>query len=249
MVPLQIVPGCSHQLTRKRRTPSVGQTGPVKTDGLSEFRSSVENLEGTEFSAEPLIRAAQATATGLECRIEVTVRSKIHSTWLAEFDRVIESRLNVGDSYLIEVHTDHALLLDHLDPGAELYLSSIPDDIEQAKNALVASHAAIFGERRPASRYLNPHVEVGELLAGGRGLLASGPATFVRELERQLTGIVRTSVLDRGLPKVWKPDESRFDAIGTVFLFMGEAMWNHYPDVPLQPSFVIAAGAEMRRVD
>lgn len=225
----------------------ISQTGPKEWPELEEFHSEIEELDQTALAVDRRLSAPVPIANGVECSITVEVDGVVHSTWIAAFDRVIENRLVVGQSFQPEAHRTHPLLLDHCENGAELYLAGQPSHGGEARATLLDAHAAVMGEWRPASRYMNSHVDLDELLAGGYGLLASGPTTLIRKMADRTAEQLRISVFEHGEPKLWNEQRSIFEPVGTVSLFMSAAMWDHYPNQPNHRSYVIAAGLVLER--
>ncbi|MCP4963806.1 MAG: hypothetical protein GY926_01065 [bacterium] len=213
--------------------------------GLKDFQSAFERTEEHELDPVAILTAARVESDDLVCTIDIVVNGEARSRWLARFGGVVENCLTVGDWFMPDVHTTHPLLLDHLESGAELYFSRRPTDTNAVLGALAAAHKAVLGNWRPMGRYLNPLVATDALLDGGNGKLAAGPITLIREMVELTSGSLRTSTVDTGVPKRRNVQESTFEEIGEVVLFLSSEAWDSYPSEPRHCSYAIATSCSI----
>ncbi len=213
--------------------------------GIDELRSAFEQQDRHELDAVALLSGARGESSDVECTIQIFGGNKVRSTWLAEFGGVVENRLVIGDWFMPEAHTTHPLLLDHCEDRMELYFSAPPINVDQVRSALLRAHGTVFGEWRPPSRYLNPNMPIDDLLSGGRGQLASGPASLIQTMADMSASYLHTNTLAKGEPTIWNPRAAAFEDVGEVVLFLGEQTWDQYPSPPQHRSYVTAASCSI----
>ena len=213
--------------------------------GIDELRSAFEQQDDRhEHDAVALLSGSRGESSDVECTIQIFAGNKVQSTWLAEFGGVVENRLAIGDCFLPEAHTTHPLLLDHREDGMELYFSAPPINVDQVRSALLRAHRTVFGEWRPPSRYLND-MPIDDLLSGGRGQLASGPASLIQTMADMSVSYLQTNTLKRGRPTIWNPRAAAFEDVGEVVLFLGDETWDQYPSPPQHRSYVTATSCSI----
>jgi len=90
------------------------------------------------------------------------------------------------DAYPIVVTRKHPLLSAEIEPWDELTFSGKPRSIPQCAGAVHLAHARWSQGLVTFDRFMNSLVELDKLLAGGFGMLAVGPRTYVAALRDAL---------------------------------------------------------------
>ena len=108
----------------------------------------------------------------------------------------VEVRCSLGPLGKIGYSSEHPLLLEHSGPHSQLFFSSAPDSPGEV---FLAAHAAIssvlLGWRDPQQFLCHSPNLFGEILAGGHGLMARGPASVIDALERSVGTMLRVKSL------------------------------------------------------
>jgi len=137
-------------------------------------------------------------------------------TWKLSVAQVREHRLELGWCDVLSFHAEHPLLWPHVDERASLYFSSRPADPSAAIGRLWHRHHVETGGWIPFERFLNQEIALADLLGGGDGLLATGPARLLDAYGEELDAQgIRWNVVRHGPAKYWKPASEAFMAGGT----------------------------------
>ena len=95
--------------------------------------------------------------------------------WTITCATVFGHRLSSTPCSALRVVDDHVLLAPYLAPLARLGFCGRPSSVTDAVGALAEAHWRVAGDWVPFDAFLNPQVEIAELLAAGTGVVAEGP--------------------------------------------------------------------------
>src|SRR5262249_32652980 len=124
------------------------------------------------------VRLLYAAWTGTRCELGFRLWRTGLATperWAVTCDNVDDSRLLTASCSELRLADDHVLLERYIAPNASLSFRGRPSSIPDAVGALAEAHWRHAGDWISFATFLNPQVEVAELLAAGTGILAEGP--------------------------------------------------------------------------
>jgi len=109
---------------------------------------------------------------------------------------VVDLRIVSSCAEPLHLLTEYSQLRQFSEPWAELTFVGKPYSLLQLLGALWTAHDAWCGQTLPFGTFLNAPDRLAWLLAGGHGLLARGPRSFIDGLRKVLTRFeIGTSVL------------------------------------------------------
>lgn len=109
-------------------------------------------------------------------------RSEIPEAWQISCKHVRDHTFRNHRFHALQLTSDHPVLWPHKQPHAELYLGAAASNPAAVYGSLVAAYLDLVGPWFPLKRFFNYHASPLQLLAAGRGLLASGPVTIIDRL-------------------------------------------------------------------
>jgi hypothetical protein len=97
---------------------------------------------------------------------------------------------------------EHPALWKHNQAQSNLYFSSAPPDPYAVVATLSQVHAALYaGYRSMADDFNTERQTLGDLLAGGHGLLASGPIGALEQYAANIEKLMKVNIVDGWIPK------------------------------------------------
>lgn len=121
---------------------------------------------------------------------------------------------------------EHPLLLGYQYPHATLAFRGRAAQTQSAVGALWLAHASVTQGWIPFGRYLNPWVELGDLLASGSGVLADGPRPLLERYAAALsdqqvdTTVFKERPAKRYVDQEWRAERDDIAAlvVGRTYL-------------------------------
>ena len=113
---------------------------------------------------------------------------------------VAETTVTRGWSEGLVWTADHPLLLNHNQEHGDLFFSSRPSNPHEVLGLLYQAHENLFGGWRPLRNHINRCGKTDEILAGGHGLLASGPLPLLEIYRESLGQLLTTKVVKTHAP-------------------------------------------------
>jgi hypothetical protein len=102
------------------------------------------------------------------------------STWQLRFRDVLEQKFTAIDHCGLNVWRENHPAIDQYTQSRQfLHFGAAPAAPDEVVGRLWAAHLAVADDWIPFERYLNRELPLAELLAGGAGLLATGPAFLI----------------------------------------------------------------------
>jgi hypothetical protein len=147
--------------------------------------------------------SVESNDSGLTLSLHITTDEypNAHPHWKVVSRGVKEHSLSLGYHHDLQFSDAHVLLLPHMAPRTSTSFYGKAEDPFSVVGALSERHREIAGDWIPFHRYLNPNIDLTELIAGGFGMLGEGPEPFILAYEdvMQQHGF-STSHLDPGKP-------------------------------------------------
>jgi hypothetical protein len=91
--------------------------------------------------------------------------------------------LSLGYCYDLELSDDHVLLWPHAAPTSAISFYGKAENPSAVAGALYERHRELVDKWIPLHRFLNPGVQLTDLLSGGYGMLAEGPEQLILAYE------------------------------------------------------------------
>lgn len=111
----------------------------------------------------------------------------------------------------LELTGDHPLLWDYCQDLVLLGFNSKAEDSLRLISDLYLAHSKASGGWIPFNRYLNPEIELPQLLKGGFGKLAEGPSSLMNTYKEVLDAHgLKTSYYGIRKPTYWDPSDHSF---------------------------------------
>lgn len=99
--------------------------------------------------------------------------------WNVICKNVVSHHISNHRCCLLQISFDHPVLFPHIKPSKDLFISSQAVNTAAVFGQLAEAHMKMFVLWYPIQRFLNHGVSTIELLAGGHGLLATGPEPLI----------------------------------------------------------------------
>jgi hypothetical protein len=164
---------------------------------LAVLLASVSNWEFEEFGSS-VVRAVHRTVETAEILIDVYCGGQNDSqqTWSIIGDEPVDVTVEVGPAELIDYHTNHTVLRPYLEETGQLSFLGAPSNPHAAVGELLAADHAWSSGWIPLGRFLRVSFPIAQLLAGGQGVLATGPRSLLECYDAVLQKYaVRSSIL------------------------------------------------------
>lgn len=131
-------------------------------------------------------------------------RPELPPHWQLVCSGVRDESLSFGHCYNFDIHNDHVLLWQYVKPQTSISFYGFAKDPLAVVGALYERHKEMAGDWIPLNRYLNAGMGLKNLIAGGFGRLAEGPAPLVLAYEEVLREYgISTSHVEPKLPVYW----------------------------------------------
>jgi hypothetical protein len=143
----------------------------------------LEQVSAPEYEAASMtVEAARlwAGAVTIVMSIDGHQQGTEASRWSIRCDDPVEVRLDlVQPAGVLELLSEHPLLLRHNAPRSELFFSGKPESLAGVIGELVIAHEAVSQGWMAFREHLNRFLSVEALLGGGFGILAEGPEPLI----------------------------------------------------------------------
>jgi hypothetical protein len=172
---------------------------------LDDLFASAQLLEREEDGYFWLTKAVNEGSTILLSLDILSVQyPDIHPHWQVTCSGVREHSLSLGYADKFQLTDDHVLLWTHTKRKLSTYFSGTCLDVDAVVGALYHRHQELTAGWIPFQRFLNPNLEIKQLLTGGSGMLAEGAEPLMLAYEDVLRKFGFTaSHVDAGEPAHW----------------------------------------------
>lgn len=146
---------------------------------LNELQAIVDTGEFEDNGWINLL-AAEWHESDLSLTLIVNPGNDSLQRWRLRCGDVLEYQIAAaGDCGFNHWSSDHPALDQYTEPHDQLYFSGAVPNPREGVGALWLAHRSHADDWYPLERYVNTEVPLDALLAGGHGLLASGPRTLL----------------------------------------------------------------------
>jgi len=194
-----------------------------KNQSITEFIDKVRSVDFEDYGTFEVTKLeGDARNCSIGCSIKIDDDPGFHEKWVLSCVGVRKSEPSLGHIDNVDVKDTHVLLAEYREPKVRLGFRGTVPDPYSVVGALYKAHQDLADDWIPLSAFLMNR-EIVDLVRGGFGILAEGPAPFIGTYERVLGMFgFATSTTGQTVPKEW--NESGYEEYPNLrVLLMGQS--------------------------